>query len=103
AFHRSRLPLRLVLAGRAREGYEEVRREIDAGPLRDQISIISDAADSDVDALYRSAIALLLPSTYEGFGFTPLEAMSRGCPVLSSDIPAVREVSGAGALLLPPT
>jgi glycosyltransferase involved in cell wall biosynthesis len=54
-----------------------------------------------VDALYRGASALVLPSRYEGFGFTPLEAMARGCPVLASDIPAVREVSGDGALLLP--
>jgi phosphatidylinositol alpha-mannosyltransferase len=47
-------------------------------------------------------VALLLPSTYEGFGFTPLEAMARGCPVLASDIPALREIAGDGAHLLPP-
>jgi glycosyltransferase involved in cell wall biosynthesis len=27
--------------------------------------------------------------------------MGRGCPVLASDIPALREISGSGALLLP--
>jgi glycosyltransferase involved in cell wall biosynthesis len=42
-----------------------------------------------------------MPSLYEGFGFTLLEAMARGCPVLASDIPAFREVSGTGALLVP--
>jgi glycosyltransferase involved in cell wall biosynthesis len=42
-----------------------------------------------------------MPSRYEGFGFPPLEAMARACPVLASDIPALREVSGDGALLLP--
>ena len=42
-----------------------------------------------------------MPSRYEGFGFTPLEAMARDCPVLASDIPAFREVSGSGALLAP--
>ena len=54
-----------------------------------------------LDRLYRSALALVHPSLYEGFGFTPLEAMARGCPVLASDIPALREISGAGALLVP--
>ena len=58
------------------------------------------ASDSDVDLLYRNALALLLPSEYEGFGFTPLEAMARDCPAVASDIPAVREVSGTGALLV---
>jgi glycosyltransferase involved in cell wall biosynthesis len=55
-----------------------------------------------VDGLLRGATALLLPSRYEGFAFTPLEAMARGCPVVASDIPAVREISGEGALLVPP-
>ena len=63
--------------------------------------MIHDADDGELDRLYRGATALLLPSRYEGFGFTPLEAMARGCPVLASDIPRLREISGAGALLLP--
>ncbi len=57
--------------------------------------------DEELDALYRKASVLALPSRYEGFGFTPLEAMARRCPVLASDIPAVREISGSGALLVP--
>ena len=60
-----------------------------------------DVGDAELDGLYRSATALVLPSRYEGFGFTPLEAMARGCPVLASDIPPIREVSGDGALLAP--
>ena len=59
-------------------------------------------SDEELERLYRSAVALVLPSVYEGFGFTALEAMARDCPVLASDIPALREVSGSGALLLPP-
>ena len=62
---------------------------------------MQDASDRDLDTLYRSALALVMPSRYEGFGFTPLEAMARECPVLASDIPAFREVSGSGALLVP--
>ena len=94
-------PARLVLAGRARGGLEELRAAIDAAPNRDRIELRSEVPDAELERLYRSATGLLLPSVYEGFGFTALEAMGRGCPVLASDIPALREVSGSGALLLP--
>jgi glycosyltransferase involved in cell wall biosynthesis len=73
-----------------------------SGRLSDRIQLRVDLPDAEVISLYCSALALLLPSTYEGFGFTALEAMACGCPVLESDIPALREVSGSGAMLLPP-
>jgi glycosyltransferase involved in cell wall biosynthesis len=102
AFHRTDAPVRLVLAGRPREGAAEVREAVAGGRRAGSIELREDPSDAVVDGLYRAAVALLLPSTYEGFGFTPLEAMARGCPVLASDIPALREVAGEGALLLPP-
>jgi glycosyltransferase involved in cell wall biosynthesis len=74
---------------------------VEGSSARDRIEIRPDASDREVDGLYRGAAMLVLPSRYEGFGFTALEAMARGCPVLESDIPALREVSGDGAWLLP--
>ena len=92
---------RLLLVGRRGERFEEVRRTVEASSVRGRIEIRRDVSDREVDSLYRGASALVLPSHYEGFGFTALEAMARGCPVLASDIPALREVSGEGAWLLP--
>jgi glycosyltransferase involved in cell wall biosynthesis len=102
AFARANVDGRLVLAGRPAYGFEEVKRAVAATRAAGHIEIVTDATDADVDSLYREAVAFALPSEYEGFGFTPLEAMSRGCPVLASDIPAIREISGTGAQLLPP-
>ena len=101
AFGRVAEPVRLLLVGRRGSRFESLREAVEASPARERIEIRRDASDEEVDALYRNASALVLPSRYEGFGFTPLEAMARGCPVLASDIPAVREVAGDGALLLP--
>ena len=101
AFAASGIPGRLVLAGRPGEGFEDLRDELDGSPRCADIELRTSASDAEIEALYRSATALVLPSRYEGFGFTPLEAMARGCPVVASDIPAVREVSGDGALLVP--
>ena len=99
AFERAELPHTLVLAGRPGENFQALDSAVRASqrPIR----MIHDASDAELDLLYRNAVALLLPSRYEGFAFTPLEAMARSCPVLASDIPALREVSGAGAMLLP--
>jgi glycosyltransferase involved in cell wall biosynthesis len=101
AFDRADVPARLILVGQAYQGDSELPRAIERARRREQIEVVSDAGDAEIDALYRSATALLLPSRYEGFGFTPLEAMTRGCPVLASDIPPLREISGDGAMLLP--
>lgn len=51
---------------------------------------------------YRNALFFVYPSLYEGFGIPPLEAMTYGCPVLNSDIPALRETSGDAALYADP-
>ncbi len=102
AFDQADAPARLVLAGRPGEGYRELLAAIAAARNAGRIELRHEVTDAEIDVLYRSARAVVLPSLYEGFGFTPLEAMARGCPVIASDIPAVREVSGAGALLVPP-
>lgn len=102
AFTRAEVDARLLLVGRWGGRFEDVRRAVEASAARDRIEIRREASDAEVDGLYRGASMLLLPSRYEGFGFTALEAMARGCPVLASDIPALREVSGDGAMLLGP-
>ena len=43
---------------------------------------------------YLNATALLYPSKNEGFGFPPLEAMSYGCPVITSNNEAILEATG---------
>ena len=52
--------------------------------------------------LYRGARVLLLPSLYEGFGLTALEAMACGTPVLTSTVSSMPEVVGDAALLVDP-
>lgn len=51
---------------------------------------------------YAHATALVYPSLYEGFGISPLEAMSVECPVLSSNASSLPEVVGDAALVFDP-
>lgn len=57
--------------------------------------------DNQLAALYRSAALYIFPSRYEGFGLPPLEAMSHGCPVVSSDSSCLPEILGDAAIYFP--
>lgn len=56
------------------------------------------ANDDELAGLYESAVALLYPSRFEGFGMPLLEAMLHGCPVVSSPLTCLPEIGGAAAL-----
>lgn len=52
--------------------------------------------------LFRHAHAFVMPSLYEGFGLPLVEAMSCGCPVITSDRGSLPEIAGAEAQCFDP-
>jgi glycosyltransferase involved in cell wall biosynthesis len=54
--------------------------------------------DEQLAVLYRSAALYIFPSRYEGFGLPALEAMSYGCPVVSSNSSCLPEILGQAAV-----
>ena len=52
--------------------------------------------------MYKNATCLVFPSIHEGLGLPPLEAMSIGCPVISSNHKAIVEGVGEAAALFDP-
>jgi glycosyltransferase involved in cell wall biosynthesis len=81
-------PVRLVLAGRVGWGVERELITLRAHPL---VEMRSDIDDDRLVGLYAGARALVYPSQEEGFGLPVVEAMAVGCPVVASDLPAIRE------------
>lgn len=66
-------------------------------------SVFSIQADGkQLQRLYEGATALVYPSSYEGFGLPPLEAMALGCPVICCDVSSLPEVCGAAAFYVSP-
>lgn len=55
-------------------------------------------ADEELAALYAGASVFAFLSEYEGFGLTPLEALSAGVPIVVLDTPVAREVYGDAAV-----
>lgn len=66
------------------------------------IRFVGPVGDADAAALYGASDAFVFPSLYEGFGLTPLEAMSCGAPVICSNTSSLPEVVGEAALLVDP-
>ncbi|MFN2621924.1 MAG: glycosyltransferase family 4 protein [Chthoniobacterales bacterium] len=69
--------------------------------VADRIVEIPNADSETLEALYSRAVALLFPSTFEGFGWPIAEAHACGCPVLCVDREPMVEVAGAAALAHP--
>jgi glycosyltransferase involved in cell wall biosynthesis len=65
--------------------------------VADRTAIRSYVADETLAALYARAGAFVFLSDYEGFGLTPLEALSCGVPIIVGDTPVAREVYGDAA------
>lgn len=59
-------------------------------------------SDGGLRALFEHATVFAFPSTTEGFGLPPLEAMSLGCPTIVSDAGAMPEVCRDGATYADP-
>ena len=92
----------LVLAGRRGWLFDETLAQVDRLGLRNHIIVLDTPSDDDLAALYSSAMALVLPSHYEGFGLPVLEAMSCGAPVVISDRGSLPEIAGGAALVVDP-
>jgi len=68
----------------------------------DGVQVLAYVPHDDLPALYAGALALTLPSRFEGFGFPVLEAMRCGTAVLASDAGALPEIVGSAGILLSP-
>lgn len=86
--------LSLVIGGRT--GWGEALKPIEGVILPGYIP------DADLPALYSGCLAYVLPSLYEGFSLSHLQAMACGAAVVGSDVSSMPEVIGNAGLLVDP-
>ena len=88
------LPFDVAIAGGANSRVFGEAGVVDSNRIR----WLGYVSDSELRALYESAMYFVFPSLYEGFGIPPLEAMTCGCPVLASRSASIPEVCGDATL-----
>ncbi len=93
---------RLVLAGMRGFAAEAIERRIGELGISGSVEITGWIARDRLYELYRTALALVYPSRFEGFGMPVSEAMAAGVPVACSDIEPLRSVAADAALLFTP-
>ena len=92
----------IVLAGWDGWGDDAWLKAAETQGLRNRIFTTGYVDEETLACLYSSALALVFPSLYEGFGLPVLEAMACGCPVICSNAASLPEVAGEAALLIDP-
>ncbi|MBW6408933.1 glycosyltransferase family 4 protein [Clostridium weizhouense] len=92
----------LVLVGTLKDEGEELYNFVKQNNLDDKVIFTGYVKDDILPILYNSCEAFVYPSFYEGFGLPPLEAMSCGAPIISSNISSIPEVTSDNALLIDP-
>ena len=101
-FHSGSNAAQLVIAGPLDDGERPLKQLAAELGIEKQVVFTGFIPDSDLRALYSSARVYACPSLYEGFGFTILEAMACGTPVVCSNTSSLPEVAGDAALYADP-
>jgi glycosyltransferase involved in cell wall biosynthesis len=94
----------LVIVGRRAwmwEHDETWLSTLDTSSLR-RIKFLGYLPREDLRWLYAGAQMFVFPSLYEGFGLPLLEAMTSGCPIITSNVASMPEVCGDAAIYVNP-
>jgi glycosyltransferase involved in cell wall biosynthesis len=88
----------LVIAGEMDAFMKKYKEQSMKSKAPTQVRFLGRVTDAQLAALYKQADLFAFPSSHEGFGLPPIEALSFGCPVVASDIPCLREVLPASGV-----
>jgi len=84
--------------------FTSLERTLETRNLRGRVRFTGKVSSAELEAAYRDAAAVVVPSLFEGFGLPAIEALAAGTPVVASRAGALPEViadAGAGTLVPP--
>ena len=102
---KERIPeVRLIKVGESQSADARVKiiNLINSLKLQDDVIFLEYVPEEDMPKLYNASDLLVYPCEYAGFGLPPLEAMSCGTPVITSDTSSLPEVVGDAGIMIEP-
>jgi len=102
AFANSRISKQFKLAVAGAPWDEEEKELILKLKTSEKLIWMPNLSDEELRTIYQNAVALALPSYYEGFGLPLIESMAAGCPVIASNSGPFPELAGESALFFDP-
>jgi len=94
--------IKLVIAGTKGQSYDNYQKLTEKLGISNKVVFPGFIPTIDLPFLYNAANLFVYPSFYEGFGLPPLEAMSCGIPIISSNLTSIPEVVGSSGILVDP-
>lgn len=95
--------VQVVIAGARDRNAEALERAAAHAGVAAWLRLVGPVDDGVLAALYRSALAVLMPSWLEGFGLPVVEAMHAGVPAIVSDAGSLPELVGDAGLIVSPS
>lgn len=109
---RNEIDIPLIVIGDGKKYKQQVKDYIKQNGLEKKIIFLSENTTEllpevfqtavDFPAIYQSALAMIYPSFFEGFGIPVLEALLSRLPVITSDVSCLPETGGEGAYYVNP-
>jgi len=99
---RDGLAVRLICTGHQNRFWPEIKAQIDALALGDQVRFLGMVPAADLRAIYRLAQFVVIPTLFEASSAPLLEAWHDGTPTACSTVTALPEQAGDAALLFDP-
>jgi glycosyltransferase involved in cell wall biosynthesis len=94
--------LKLIIIGDELSKHPDLRRTVIKSGVQNDVRFLGFVPIDVLRIFYDAAKIFVFPSLYEGFGLPPLEAMSHGTPVVTSNTSSLPEVVGNAAVLVNP-
>ena len=94
--------LKLIILGTKGKSFEIYKKRTEELKIENDVLFPGFIKTEHMPIFYSSALMLVYPSFYEGFGLPPIEAMASGTPVVASNLTSIPEVVGDAAVLINP-